>query len=260
MEQFEKWKRNVNYAFEHLDTNVAFVFYRVEGTFHQQASFSRLNLSLQPYTDLENLFRIDVKVKDLFQYSPKPEHSEQIKFISNCRQHPWPSWQEGTALSEQKVFLEICSKILAPLCEEEMVLEKRYHFSGGFHTGNIGIGTVKTWHGTPDARVRGANVILKKDKDDDDDGSSIDSDGSATASDLPQTVATCVTSAFTEKNLHPSLEPITPTIMIDEKSFRLCLYQCELDVLLISNRVPLATKDGLSRHAMTLLWLAINHR
>ena len=288
MEQFEKWKTNVNYAFEHLETNIAFVFYRVEGNFHQQASFSRLNLSLQPYTDLENLFRIGVKVKDLFQYSPKPEHSEQIKFISNCRQHPWPSWQEGTALSEQKVFLEICSKILAPLCEEEMVLEKRYHFSGRFHTGNIGIGTVKTWHGTPDARVRGASVILKKDNDDDDGGSS---DGSATAemeevsvsycsgseesegtttlfeaklcataSDLPQTVATCVTSAFTEKNLHPSLEPITPTIMIDKKSFRLCLYQCELDVLLISNRVPLATKDGLSRHAMTLLWLAINHR
>ena len=73
MEQFEKWKTNVNYAFEHLETNIAFVFYRVEGNFHQQASFSRLNLSLQPYTDLENLFRIGVKVKDLFQYSPKPE-------------------------------------------------------------------------------------------------------------------------------------------------------------------------------------------
>ena len=30
-------------------------------------------------------------------------------------------------------------------------------------------------HGTPDARVRGADVCLRRDKDDDDDGSSIDS-------------------------------------------------------------------------------------
>ena len=169
MERFEKWKKNLNYAFEHADSNIGFVFYRVEGTFHHQTSFSRLNLSLEPYTDTENLFRIGVKVKDLFKFCPRPEHGEQIKFISNSRQHPWPSWQEGIALSEQKVFLEICSKILAPLCEKEMVLEKRYRSnSGGFYTGNIGIGTVKTWHGTRDARVRGANVILKKDKDDDD--------------------------------------------------------------------------------------------
>ena len=35
---------------------------------------------------------------------------------------------------------------------------------------------MNTWHGTPDARVRGADVCLRRDKDDDDDGSSIYSD------------------------------------------------------------------------------------
>ena len=143
-----------------------------------------------------------------------------------------------------------------------------------------------------DARCmsEGTNVILRKDKDDD-GGSSTDSDDSAvmqrytaemeevsvsycddsegtlfeakiyaTASNLPQTVATCVISSFTEKNLYPSLEPITPTILINNINFRICLYHCELDVLLISTHVPLATKGGLSSHAMTLLWLAINQR
>ena len=54
--------------------------------------------------------------------------------------------------------------------------------------GNIGMGTVHTWHGTPDARVRGAEVVYRRETDEtyevsqapSDDESDAASDGATT--------------------------------------------------------------------------------
>ena len=59
-------------------------------------------------------------------------------------------------------MIEICSQILAALCTE-VILESRYKtpLSSGrpmpasITCSHIGIGSNATWHGTPDARVRG---------------------------------------------------------------------------------------------------------
>ena len=48
--------------------------------------------------------------------------------------------------------------------------------------------------------------------------------------------------------------------LMDEKQFQVCLYDCEMDVLLVSDPVELATKGGLSGSGMTVLWLVLNHR
>lgn len=49
------------------------------------------------------------------------------------------------------------------------------------------------------------------------------------SSNLQQVISMCVFSSFTEKFLHPELPAVVPTILIDEKQFRVCLYDCELD-------------------------------
>ena len=127
-----------------------------------------------------------------------------------------------------------------------------------------------TWHGTPDVRVRGAPFVLqRKEESEESDTESITSDGATTTfeakknflpSNLPQTISTCVVSSSTEKRLHPDLPAIVPTILIDEHQFQVCLYDCENDVLLISEPVELAKKGGLSSSGMAILWLVINHR
>ena len=143
----------------------------------------------------------------------------------------------------------------------------------GLEYDNIGMGTVHTWHGSPDARVRGAEVVYWKETDETyeviQDPSDDELDGATTTvetkllckdANLHQAVATCVVSFFTEKSLHPDLKALVPTIIMDEQQFCVCLYDSEKGILLISNSKCLATKGGLSRSGMVLLWLTLNHR
>ena len=144
--------------------------------------------------------------------------------------------------------------------------------------GDLGLGSVDTWHGTPDARLRGMEVVWRKDSEEisapveevvSDDEGSVQNDGTSTAvegkvlskeANLPQAVGTCVVASFTAKERHPEHKALVPTVLIDEKQFRVCLYDCDKDVLLISTSKLLATKGALSRSGMALLWLVINHR
>lgn len=68
---------------------------------------------------------------------------------------------------------------------------------------------------------------------------------------LPQAVGTCVVAPFTGKGCHPEHKALVPTALIDEKQFRICLYDCDKDVLLISTSKLLATKE----HYQVVAWL-----
>ena len=190
-------------------------------------------------------------------------------------------------------MLNIASEILVPLCKE-VLLEKRARAALSSHLSrrqslalnlrcaDLGLGTVNTWHGTPDLRVRGGefvcwNVEEGEDKraalvssvDSGDEAASISSEGRTTTCEgkfifneasLQQAIATCVTSSFTEKTCHPKKPPIVPTILIDQNAFRVCFYDCEKDILLLSPLKNLSTKGSLSQSAMALLWVVLNHR
>ena len=65
----------------------------------------------------------------------------------------------------------------------------------------------------------------------------------ALSAQLPQVVATCVTTSFTERNLHPEKVAMVPTVLIGEHSFRACLYDCEKDILIISSRKSLSANS-----------------
>ena len=52
----------------------------------------------------------------------------------------------------------------------------------------------------------------------------------------PQLVKMCVVSAFIEHNLHCSLSPMVPAIIIDTCQARIALYCVEKDVLMMSDK------------------------
>ena len=218
--------------------------------------------------------KLALSLGHLFGKELQEQHTDQLKFLKNCRQYAWPP---PLLKSESEVLLSICARILKPLCRtEEIILEKRYRSKlrccPGLKVADIGLGSAETWHGTPDARVRGSPFVLRKteeSEDRDSDTESSASDGATTTieakrkflpSNLPQVISTCVVSSFTEKCLHPELPAVVPTLLMDEKRFQVCLYDCEMDVLLVSDPVELATKGGLSGSGMTILWLVLNHR
>ena len=89
-----------------------------------------------------------------------------------------------------------------------------------------------------------------------------DTDGSDGATSLVESkvVAICVVSSFMEKSLHPDKPGVVPTILIDRKGFRVCFYDCERDILLLSNTVPLSADGHLSPCGVVFLWAVLNHR
>ena len=273
-DEVTKAKRALHFTLERIDSETAFVLHQVEPMFCPKTCFSDLDLRLTVHSDDER--KVSLNFDKLFKVETKPEFNEAINFIHRCRQKPWPCFNANPD-SEKSVMLDISSEILAPLCTE-VILEKRYKAdlssylsrrpmlaTATLECSDIGIGSINTWHGTPDVRVRGGGVhfVHRKGEEGEDtsDGMTPTIEGKSAFNDyMAQTVATCVVSSFTERALHPDKPALIPTVLIDKYRFRVCLYDCEKDVLLISSEKSLSTKGGLSQSGMALLWVVLNHR
>ena len=90
-----------------------------------------MTFQLEPYTVGEGALKAQLAVElgQLFEfYDVQSEHIGHLKFIKNCKQYLWPpSPPFFNFNSESGVMLEICSRILKPLCRaDEVILEKRY--------------------------------------------------------------------------------------------------------------------------------------
>ena len=81
------------------------------------------------------------------------------------------------------------AEVVTPLCRaEELILEKSMSVLStaktdvtGLKVADIGLGTVKIWHGTPDARVRGSHLVFQKVENGESEGSDAElSDGATT--------------------------------------------------------------------------------
>jgi len=272
------------YSLDDLVTNVkdvSFYFYQVTENFNPTSSFSRIELNMAPFKSIDGA-HIGIKAEELYklnQITITGENRDAIHFISTCKDIPWPP---VTPTSEHAAFIEISRKIFAPITgNNEVILDRTYRSylkdlgtNSGLTSDSIGCGSSDTWHGSPDARVRGTEVI-GHDFIDADDGSDKDEEISDTRNDistgttklrsqtkhLQQLVATCVVYSFIENNLHKQLPSIVPCILIDPNGFSICFYDCIDDILLISQIVQLqSTTNSLSSSAVLLLWLTINHR
>ena len=282
--------QGVRCALETVKSSTAFVVHRVEHPCRLYGPFSSLSLGLIACTNTSqtDMSRVALRFEQLFKVEAT-ERGEGENFIHTCKKTLWPVFHASPSYkdTERSVLLEIVSEILVKLgCK--VTMEKRFHkaleavlardlkMSRSLSTSALGLGSTKTWHGTPDLRVRGVVFCEKSEEEvsdseseDKEDKSSVSSDGMATnfegkikfrASNLPQVVATCVVSSFTESSRHPDKSPLIPTVLIDRLSYLVCLYDCERDVLLISNKKSLCTKGHLSRSGIALLWVVLNHR
>ena len=250
----------------------------MSSTFCPTSAFSELDFNLEAHKEASGSFRVGLKVEDLFKVEAvDPAFTSALKFIMNSRNHFWPP-STSTKQSEKDVLVSLCSNIFLPL-SSDVLLENTYttflekkRGPVPLQTGHIGMGTTHTWHGTPDARVRGTDLVWLKASEDEflvTEGSDDESDGTATKveeklvakeANLMQIIGTCVVASFIAKARHPNKLAMVPTILIDNKQFLVCLYHCEKDVLLLSDTKLLATKGHLSRSGLALLWLVINHR
>ena len=277
-------QRSLHFTIEQINSEIAFVAHKVTNNFSTFSSFSALDLRLVAHVyvnETSEQRRVGIRVKDLFKVEAVSDTSA-LEFIAHSRRKIWPPFNPyPTKRKEKEVMLSLCKEIFVPLCNE-VILETRYTSrisqTPELQVGDIGLGSVHTWHGTPDARIRRTEVVWRKDSGEtfttveeifSEDEGSVESDGASTMvegkvlsteANLPQAVGTCVVASFTAKARHPEQKALVPTVLIDEKQFRVCLYDCEKNMLLISTSKPLATKGKLSKSGMALLWLVINHR
>ena len=75
-----------------------------------------------------------------------------------------------------------------------------------------------------------------------------------------QAIGTVVLSSFTEHKLHPSRNSLVPSILINCYTVQVFLYDCEADVLLITEKVDLRDDKRVKKSGLLFLWLFINHR
>ena len=236
-----------------------------------------MDLRLAALVDDAHRGQVGIRVKDLFTVEAVDAGTSVLEFIAHSRRKIWPPFHPYNRM-ETDIMVELCREIFVPLCRE-VLLESRYTTRISqipeLQVGDLGLGSVDTWHGTPDARLRGMEVVWRKDSGEisalveeivsDDEGSvqsstAVEGKVLSKEANLPQAVGTCVVASFTAKARHPEHKALVPTVLIDEKQFRVCLYDCDKDVLLISTSKLLATKGELSRSGIVLLWLVINHR
>lgn len=86
---------------------------------------------------------------------------------------------------------------------------------------------------------------------------------------IHQLVATTVACSFTHNNISKGkksgLNPLTPTLLMNHKTFHVCMYDCVNDVLLLSKPCKLFESDKtgtllLAPSACLFLWMVVNHR
>lgn len=141
--------------------------------------------------------------------------------------------------------------------------------------GPIGIGDRRLWWGQPDACVRpldsdnplDSTLVVATSPDPDESDSETDAESSqfeaklkVTSAHLPQAVATAIVHSFTQNKRHPQLNPMVPAVLINGSVFRIVLYDCCKDMLLVSNTVKYREGNKMTQLGTLVLWLIINHR
>ena len=144
--------------------------------------------------------------------------------------------------------------------------------SGRVMYGPIGIGKHGVWWGEPDACVRPLNsddhdpsdstvvVATSSEAESDGESSQFKAKQEIERSHLPQAIAIAIVHSFTQSNRHPMLNPMVPTILMNGYKFRIILYHCHNDVLLVSTTVEYKINNRITTLGTLILWNIINHR
>ena len=226
------------------------------------STFSLLDIEIESIRDRDD-FGLFLAANELFDLDniDEVEHEKAFRFIEEASTMRWPP--SPFPNTEKEVFITICKKIFQSLTTDVVVDKNSYSKAKEVKTGLIGMGRFDTWHGSPDGRVRGAVVIYGSAALDESEGntSSVEAKKNIVESNVDQLVGTTVTTSFVESNLHPTKPHFAvPTILIDLNKFRVCIYDCKHDILLISQDIPLSCQGKLDPSSLFALWVVINYR
>jgi len=167
--------------------NIHFYFYKVTKQFNPSSVFSRVELCFDRYKTANNEAYAVIKVKNLYNLDIveiTEENKDVMKFIKNCKQIAWPPYRSAR-ITKQITLTEISQKIFKPLCcPGQVILDNTYTkylrtlgpAAEGLKALPIGCGSNKTWHGSPDARVRGTEIINENVTVDEDEYADLDAD------------------------------------------------------------------------------------
>ncbi len=132
--------------------------------------------------------------------------------------------------------------------------------------GNLGMGcNESTWYGTVDGRLRGhlpvsSIPVISLEEDEYSDGASVVVEVKTNVTHSSQAIGSVVLSSFIEHNLHKDLNSLIPCILINCYTLQIFLYDCEADILLISEKIIFRQDKEVNKESILLLWLFINHR
>ena len=215
-----------------------------------------------------------------------------LKLNSLLKQPPKLTLDYLVSTLEKTSFLEIILKILLPLAIKLEVEKKYAQLTKESKATNItgehlGMGSIDTLHGSPDARARGASespteIVNAENVEASasgyiSDGATINIQEKANLMGvarlaglerhLSQMIAINVIASFTEKNLHPTLSSMVPVIMLDTRRAVVSVYDPQTDACLVSEDVDLHSFEDsqdeevqVPGKAILFLWLFINHR
>jgi hypothetical protein len=143
--------------------NHSFLLFRVAKNFCSDTSFKESIFSLSPILedgaqtamDFERLFAVEGKLGSDIQ--------NKIDFLKSCAQISWPNVpSKNDKMFEDEVMVDLAKKVLLPLFEH-VEFEPKYKdlVKGipGLKVGNIGLGSVHTFHGMPDLRLPGLYIL-----------------------------------------------------------------------------------------------------
>ena len=163
--EFSDLEKKMHFIMEVVNEFV-FTPYFISSGFYPKAAFTKVQFSLDAHVTSDQTSRVSFRFNELFHLELSEAHRPALEFIHRSRDVFWPYHEQRRR--ESDVALQVCSKVLQHICKPDtVVLEHTYRsllskkpFIDGVQTGYIGLGSGKTWHGTPDGRVRGTNIVI----------------------------------------------------------------------------------------------------
>jgi len=131
-----------------------------------------------------------------------------------------------------------------------------------------------TCHGYPDITIRASKYsstdLINYGNDSLSPSNSVLIEAKVEKINVAQLIDTCIISSFTEHNLHLSLNPLLPTIIWWNLNAMICMYDCQRDILLLTDPVTWLDQDDCDSQDssslcfnytnLMIIWLTLNHR
>ncbi len=230
--------------------------------FSTNLAFNRLDLQLVPHR-MENQY-------DLFYPIHRVLDTEKVRAEYEKSKDKLLAFKFSEVVGEttEVEVVQNLASALKNLCSKVILEKKEVHMLAGHVIDDIGIGSMDTWHGSPDMRLVAAtrndspvDVLVSSEEDEEDEDKYPPTDAEVKkdfhCSVKSQLVGITVTNSFINLSTHKV--ECTVSLLLCHRRVQLCLYDCVHDVLSLSEELALFTPDGKTSYlGVLLVWIALH--